>query len=104
MQAKPITRFVFSTMPTCVLGGTPGPSPNFQGLWWKSPAGSESGWGLNLEHQGDVIFAIWSTYDANGRSLWLVMPRGDKGDGNVYAGTLYRTSGPPYSSSTWDAT
>ena len=104
VRAKPITRFVFSSMPTCVRGGTPGVSPNFQDLWWKSPAGSESGWGVNLTHQGDILFATWSTYDTNGRSLWLVMPRGDKVDTNVFTGPLYRTSGPAFSNSTWDAT
>src|SRR6185503_2991216 len=86
VRAKPITRYVFSSMPTCVRGDMPGVSANFQDMWWKSPAGSESGWGVNLTHQGDVIFATWSTYDANGRSLWLVMPRGHKVDDNVYAG------------------
>ncbi|MGC1818702.1 MAG: S8 family peptidase, partial [Casimicrobiaceae bacterium] len=38
-------------------------APNYQGLWWASPAGSESGWGINFAHQGDVIFATWFTYD-----------------------------------------
>ena len=105
VQAKPITRYVFSSMPTCVRGGAPALSPpNFQDMWWKSPAGSESGWGVNLTHQGDVIFATWSTYDANGRSLWLVMPRGEKVDINVFTGPLYRTSGPAFSNPTWDAT
>jgi hypothetical protein len=37
------------------------PPVNYQGLWWKSPAGSESGWGINFAHQGDVIFATWFT-------------------------------------------
>ncbi|HEX6793354.1 MAG TPA: glycosyl hydrolase family 28-related protein, partial [Casimicrobiaceae bacterium] len=39
-------------------------SPNYEGLWWASPAGSESGWGINFAHQGDIIFATWFTYDA----------------------------------------
>src|SRR6185312_17220634 len=30
-------------------------APNYQGLWWASPAGSESGWGINFAHQGDII-------------------------------------------------
>ena len=34
---------------------------NFGGLWWNSPAGSESGWGINFAHQGDQIFASWFT-------------------------------------------
>src|SRR6185369_5405466 len=49
------------------LGGGPPATPNYQGLWWKSPGGSESGWGINFAHQGDTIFASWFTYDVNGR-------------------------------------
>ena len=45
----------------------PPASLNFQGLWWNAPAGSESGWGINFAHQGDVIFATWFTHDAMAR-------------------------------------
>ena len=68
---------------------------NFQGLWWAAPAGSESGWGINFAHQGDIIFASWFTYDQNGKGLWLVMTAPKTGPG-VYAGTLYTTTGPPF--------
>ena len=34
---------------------------NFQGLWWASPAESESGWGINFTDQGTTIFATWFT-------------------------------------------
>lgn len=50
----------------------PTPPFNVQGLWWRSPANSESGWGLNLIQQGDVLFATWFTYDTDGRGMWLV--------------------------------
>ena len=40
-----------------LVTGTPPPPANYTGLWWASPAGSESGWGISLAHQGDVIFA-----------------------------------------------
>lgn len=40
------------------------------GLWWNP---SESGWGLSLTEQGDVIFAAWYTYDSAGEATWLVM-------------------------------
>ncbi|MGE5090318.1 MAG: S8 family peptidase, partial [Candidatus Levyibacteriota bacterium] len=48
-------------------------APNYEGLWWAAPAGSESGWGINFAHQGDVIFATWFTYDATGKAWWLSM-------------------------------
>jgi hypothetical protein len=92
---KPIARYVYAANPpTCTLGGTPGPSPNYQDLWWASPAGSESGWGVNITHQGDILFATWFTYQAGGKGMWLVMSNGNKTGDGVYAGDLQRTTGP----------
>src|SRR5262245_12357827 len=31
------------------------PAVSYQALWWASPAGSESGWGVNIAHQGDTL-------------------------------------------------
>ena len=45
---------------------------NFTDLWWAFPAGSESGWGINLTHEGTTIFASWFTYDTSGKPMWLV--------------------------------
>lgn len=73
---------------------------NYRGLWWSSPAGSESGWGLSIEHQGDILFAVWFTYAAAGSGQWLVMSRGER-SANGYSGTLYRTSGPAFNTSPW---
>ena len=66
------------------------PAANYQGLWWNSPANSESGWGINFAHQGDTIFASWFTYDVNGRGWWLVMTAPKTGAA-TYSGTLYQT-------------
>ena len=66
---------------------------NVQGLWWRP---SESGWGVNVTQQGDVLFATWFTYDASGRGMWLVMPNGTRTGDNAYTGTLYRTTGPAF--------
>ena len=76
---------------------------NYQGLWWRSPAGSESGWGVNLTHQGDILFATWFTYDADGSGMWLVMSNGNKTGDQTYSGALYRTTGPAFSSSAWSS-
>ena len=101
-QAKAITRLVFSSpVPTCVAGGAQGTSPNYQGLWWRSPAGSESGWGVNITHQGDILFATWFTYDATGKGLWLVMSNGARTGLGSYSGPLYRTTGPAFGA-TWN--
>jgi len=72
---------------------TPAPL-NFQGMWWKAPAGSEAGWGINFAHEGDVIFATWFTHDANGNAWYMSMTAFQTGP-NTFSGTLYRTTGPP---------
>ena len=74
---------------------------NYEGLWWNAPAGSESGWGINLAHQGDVIFASWFTYDLTGKGWWLVMTA-NKTAANSYSGTLYQTTGPAFSAAHFD--
>ena len=69
---------------------------NYQGLWWNAPADSESGWGINFAHQGDIIFATWFTYDATGKAWWLAMTASKTGP-NTYAGDLLTTHGPAFS-------
>ena len=80
-----------------------GLDPDFdvEGPWWNAPAGSESGWGLNVAQQGGIVFATWFTYDDAGAPLWLSMT-GTKVSPNAYTGTLYRTRGPAFSAVPFD--
>ncbi len=39
----------------------------FDGWYWNS---SESGWGVNIEVQGDVMFIAIFTYKSNGKPVW----------------------------------
>ena len=100
-SVKPITRQNFELpAPTCVAGATA--AANYQDLWWHAPAGSESGWGVNITHQGDTLFAVWFTYGANGKQQWLVMPNATRTATGSYAGTMYRTTGPFYEAFPWN--
>jgi len=97
-QTKTITRQVFGAqLPTCTFNLVTDLSTayNYQDLWWAAPAGSESGWGLNIAQQGDVIFLTWFTYGTDGAPMWVFGSAPKTGPG-VYAGTLYRTTGPPF--------
>ena len=69
--------------------------PNYQGLWWNAPAGSEAGWGINFAHQGDLIFSSWFTYDPAGKPWWLVMTAAKTAD-KTYSGSLYQVDGPAF--------
>ncbi len=100
---KPITRLVFgSPVPTCSSGGSAGAQPNYQDLWWKSPAASESGWGVNIAHQGDTLFATWYTYGADGQPMWLSGSNLARTGNGTYSGVLTRSWGPPFNAVPWD--
>lgn len=72
-------------------------TPNYQGLWRASPAGAESGWDVNLTHQGNDIFATRFTYDTDGAPLRLSTTAARQPNG-TYSGPLYRTTGPAFDS------
>ena len=77
-----------SVTATTASGGT-----NHTALWWNP---NESGWGVNFNHQGDIVFGTLFTYDASGNPMWLVMASGNRQSGETYSGTLYRTTGPAF--------
>jgi hypothetical protein len=62
----------------------------------------ESGWGLNIAHQGNTMFVTWFTYDTDGTGLWLVGSNVAKTGAGTYAGTLYRTTGPAFNVAQWN--
>ena len=95
-QVKNIEREVFGKLPICATATGPlTAATNYTDLWWASPPGSESGWGINLTHEGTTIFATWFTYGTDGTPMWLVVTAGNTGPG-VYSGTLYQTTGPAF--------
>jgi hypothetical protein len=58
--SKTIERYVFGPPPACTsVAGSRAAQTNYQDMWW-NPA--ESGWGVNLTHQGDILFATLFTY------------------------------------------
>jgi hypothetical protein len=102
-QTKNIIKQVYDAkVPSCLVGGSAGAAPIYQDLWWRAPAGSENGWGVNIAHQGDILFVTWFTYDASRKGLWLVGSSVAKTGANTYSGKLYRTTGPAFSASPWD--
>ena len=95
-QSKSLTRQRFSTASTCTLSRAARTyATNYQDLWWNA---AESGWGINLTHQGDVIFATWFTYGAGGRGVWFVASDVRRQPTGEFRGRLYRTSGVRFDS------
>ena len=77
-----ITRQVFRT------GATP--AVDYTDLWWNP---SESGWGMAISHQSDIMFLAWYVYDGTGKPIWYVAPACSV-NGSSCSGSLYRTTGP----------
>ena len=73
---------------------------NYTALWWNP---NESGWGLNLNHQGTTLFATLFTYDAAGNAAWFSMSNGARQPDGSYAGDLARSEGPAFDASPWNA-
>lgn len=71
---------------------------NYSDIWWND---KESGWGINLNHQGDTVFAALYTYDNDRTPLWLVMSNGNKQADGSYAGDLFRTSNAAFNANPW---
>ena len=68
------------------------------GLWWNP---SESGWGVTLTHQYDVIFVTMFVYDSTGNPVWYVASNCAV-SGAGCTGTLYKVTGGSMPTTTWN--
>ena len=71
---------------------------NYQDMWWVGT--SESGWGINIAHQGNVIFATWYIYGTNSQPTWIFLSRAERSgaQGNTFTGDIFQaTAGSPFS-------
>lgn len=71
-------------------------STDFTDLWWSGQA--ESGWGVNVIHQGDTLFATFFIYGPDNAARWYVAPANGpgvfSGSSVAFTGKLYQTTGP----------
>lgn len=94
-----IAALVIATLlpPQALAANTSG--TDFSDLWWKP---SESGWGANVAHQGEVIFMTVFVYGTDNRVRWFVAPAmASRGDA-TFVGTLHETAGPYLGGASFD--
>ena len=93
-QTKAITREVFDRFRCAPSACNPilALATNYQDLWWNARRLGRAG--ESTCPRGDTLVATWFTYDHD-RSMWLVATAKRSMTGS-YAGTLYRTTGPPF--------
>ena len=65
---------------------------NHSDTYWESSA---PGWGLNVLHQGDLVFATWYSYaPEDGAAMFLTVEAPLQADGS-FAGAVFRVAGTP---------
>jgi hypothetical protein len=69
---------------------------------WGTQSPNESGWGLNLIQQGDVIFATMFVYGADNSDRWFVASDLSSSNGTTWTATLYQTRGPYFGAASFD--
>ncbi|HEX6635836.1 MAG TPA: Ig-like domain-containing protein [Usitatibacter sp.] len=69
-------------------------------MWWGGMA--QNGWGIAVLQQYRTLFAVWFTYDDEGKPVWYVMPSGYWSDPQTWAGHIYRTTGSPWLARAYD--
>jgi hypothetical protein len=96
-QTKSITRMAFADPPVVRVESPEQAfaSHQFPGFVVGGATGAESGWGIGLTHQGNVIFATWFTYRSDGKPMWLIAVASQTGP-STYAGPLSSVTGPPF--------
>src|SRR5690606_15544357 len=61
--------------------------------WWKQ---SESGWGMFIFDQGNLLAPAWFTYDADGEPTWFLAAGAFPQADGSYTGELFRFTGVPF--------
>ncbi len=72
---------------------------NYTSLWWGGDA--ESGWGMNLNHQSNTMFATMFNYENAGLgtqnpNMWLASTLDRQGTSEVFTGRVLRVNGPGF--------
>ena len=89
MRTHSFILFAICLGPLLVAGPLRATIANYQDWWWND---QQSGHGLNIGQQNDVLFVSWFTYDEAGAGMWLTMAA--QLNGSVATGNWVRTTGP----------
>lgn len=70
---------------------------NYTDHWWGGAAAS--GWGVQISHQGNQVFAGWYSYNPQGNASWLTLQgTQDPNNARRFTGTVYQVNpGIPFS-------
>jgi acetyl esterase/lipase len=85
-------------VPLCTLqAGSRTTATNYTDHWWGGSA--QSGWGLQISHQGNAVFFGWYSYNDQGTATWNTgIGEAEVTNPNRFTGTIYQIpTGVPFS-------
>lgn len=89
----------FASLQQYLAGASSGGGTNYTALWFNE---ATQGWGINLNHQGNLIFATLFNYASDQLPLWLVASDLTLQANGSFTGPLYRLTGPPFFQLPWN--
>ena len=89
----------FASLQQYLAGASAGGGTNYTSLWFNE---ASQGWGVNLNHQGNLLFATLFNYASDQAPLWLVASGLALQPDGSFTGPLYRLTGPPYFQLPWN--
>ena len=79
-------------------------STDYSALWWNA---SESGWGMNVMQEEQILFITLFIYGSNGAPTWYsataTFASANGAGDRTYTGDLYATTGTPFSTTPFNA-
>ncbi|MBD8528263.1 PD40 domain-containing protein [Pseudomarimonas arenosa] len=73
--------------------GNPSAPPKRSAAWW-IPA--ESGWGVHIFDQGNLLAPMWFTYDHDGEPTWFLIGGARANSNGSFGGEVFRFTGTPF--------
>lgn len=74
---------------------------DYEDMWYNAPAESQSGWGVNIAQQGEVLFATLFVYGPDNTPRWYVATLQGAGDNVTFRGDLLAVGTGTYFASPW---
>jgi hypothetical protein len=74
---------------------------DYEDIWYNAPAESQSGWGVNIAQQGEVLFATLFVFGSDNTPRWYVSTLQGAGDNVTFHGDLLTVGTGTYFASPW---
>lgn len=74
---------------------------DYEDMWYNAPAESQSGWGVNIAQQGEVLFATLFVYGSDNTPRWYVATLLNTGNNVTFRGDLLNVGTGTYFAAPW---